>query len=279
MNRQAMPRLLGAVVGIVALLAVMTAPAIAQTRATAKLRVAHFSPDTPGVDVYLDGKKAVGNMGFRTVTDYLTVPGGDHQLALRPSGAPATSKPVLSGAATLDGGKAYTVAGLGSRATLHAGVFVDDVQPPPAGQANVRVVQAVVGTKAVDVALGGGEPPFSDVPFGEATDYRSLPPGSYQISLKDTSGASLLKPTAVEFAPGLTYTLAAIGGGDSPENILPVVDERAAATMPEGGVATGGGGTAVRAHTPNLALPFVFGGAAVLIVGGGILARRRNRVV
>src|SRR5205807_5966150 len=65
MKMKAMPRLLGAVGGVALLLAMMTVPATAQTHATARLRVAHFSPDTPGVDVYLDGKRAVSNLGFR----------------------------------------------------------------------------------------------------------------------------------------------------------------------------------------------------------------------
>jgi uncharacterized protein DUF4397 len=278
MNRTSMPRLLTAVVGIAALSAVMTVPAVAQTRASAKVRVAHFSPDTPGVDVYLDGKRAVGNMGFRTVTDYLSVPEGEHQLALRPSGASPTSPAVLTGAATLDGGKAYTVAGLGPRAELHVGVFVDEEQAPPAGKANIRVVQAVVGTTAVDVTLGGGEPAFNDTKFGDATDYRAVAPGNYDISLTDTSGTSLLRSTPLEFSPGLTYTLAAIGGGDSPVRVLPVVDLRAAAAAPAGGVATGAGGTAVRSHARSVPVPLVVGVLAVCLAGGMLLGRRRRVV-
>src|SRR5687768_16473172 len=73
--------------------------------APAQLRVAHLSPDTPGVDVYVDGAQAVGNMGYETVTDYLPVPPGEHLLELRPSGAAPTSAAVWSGSATLESGK------------------------------------------------------------------------------------------------------------------------------------------------------------------------------
>jgi hypothetical protein len=273
-------RTFGAVVAVVALLTLMTVPAGGQTSAAARVRVAHFSPDTPGVDVYLDGQRAAGNVGFRTVTNYLSVPGGEHQLALRPSGASPASPPVLTGAANLDGGKAYTVAGLGTRAQLHVGVFVDALQAPPAGKANVRFVHAVVGANAVNVAFNGNGTEFGDAKFGAATDYRPVTPGRYEVSLKDTTGATLLRATPVEFGAGLTYTLAALGGGNQPVRILPVVDQRAAAAAPAGGMATGGGGTAVRPHRSRAVVPLVLGfTAAVAVLGGGLVWRRRRRVV
>ena len=119
------------------------------------MRVAHLSPDTPGVDVYVDGAQAVGNMGFETVTDYLPVPPGSHELALRPSGADPSSAPVWSGAATLESGKFYTAAGSGPRAQLEAHLFTDDMTTPAPGNANVRFLHAAVGTEAVDVTFAG----------------------------------------------------------------------------------------------------------------------------
>ncbi len=185
---------------------------------------------------------------------------------------------MLSGGATLDGGKAYTIAGIGSRAQLHVGVFEDDVHTPPEGKANVRFLQAVVGAPSVQVTLDGQASPFGATKFGAATAYRTLVGGRYKVSLKDPAGESLLAATSVVFSPGLTYTLAAIGGGDQPVGLLPVVDQRGVATAPAGGISTGAGGTAVRAHTPRLALPLVFGVVAVFLAGG-LLLRRRQRAV
>jgi Domain of unknown function (DUF4397) len=258
-------------------------PGAAQTADTtdaghAMLRVAHFSPDTPGVDVYLDGQRAVGNMGFKTVTDYLAVPGGEHQLALRPSGASPTSKPVLTGTATLDDGKAYTVAGLGPRAQLHVGVFVDDLQPPPTGMSSVRFVHAVVGAPPVTVDGGSGGPLFKSATFGKATAYESVKPGNYDVSLEDGSGKVLLAPNSVQFGTGITYTVVAIGGGDQPVRILPVVDERSAAAAPSGGLATGGGGTAIRPRSHSSSTTFfTLVGAGLLLTAA--LMRRRARLV
>src|SRR5262245_26862585 len=72
------------------------------------IRVAHLSPDTPGVDVYVDGQRALGNVGFNTVSDYKSVPPGPHRLELRPAGAAADSTPAIDVTVSLQGGDAYT---------------------------------------------------------------------------------------------------------------------------------------------------------------------------
>jgi hypothetical protein len=249
----------------------------AQVATNAQIRVAHLSPDTPGVDVYVDGERAVSNMGFEVVTDYLSVPSGEHLLELRPTGAPADSEPVIAGSQTLDSGVAYTAAGVGSRAELQAAVFVDDLAAPPAGQAKVRFIHAAVAPPAIDVSFGDGGPTFASVAFSKATDYAAMPPGAHPVTLTDGSGTSLLSEPAVDFAAGITYTIAAVGGGDQPIRILPVVDARAADTEPQSGLATGAGGTADAARRGiGVALPLgVLAGAAAIVV---VQLRRRSRV-
>lgn len=219
---------------------------------TALLRVAHLSPDTPGVDVWVDGRRALGNVGFRTVSNYLPVPAGKHLLELRPAGASASSPAALRAEATLVAGRAYTAAGLGSRATLAAGLFEDDLRAPPAGQAKVRVIDAAVGLKAVDVQDAQGGVSFSGVPFGTAASYRVTKPGTYSLRLSAAGAQTENTATtpAVEFAPGIVYTVAAVGGARQPLRLLTIVDARAAAQAPQGGVQTGGGGTAPVPSTP-----------------------------
>jgi hypothetical protein len=185
---------------LVSAFTIVTTPSATAEVTTAKLRVAHFSPDTPGVDVYLDGKRAVGNMGFQTVTDYLTVPGGAHEYAIRPSGAPASSPAVLAGKATLAGGDAYTVAGLGMRAQLHIGVFVDNLSAPPAGKANVRLVNALIGVPAVTMTMGG-QTAIANTQFGAASSYEPVTAGRYDVGLNDGSSKPVYGPASLEFGP------------------------------------------------------------------------------
>jgi hypothetical protein len=249
--------LIGVVIALGALAPFASASA---QEAPAQIRVAHFSPDAPGVDVYLDGQQAVGNMGFETVTDYLAVPPGDHLIELRPSGAAPTSTPVWSGNATLESGQYYTAAGLGPLSQLSAELFTDDIAMPPAGSANVRFIHAAVGAGDVNVAFGGSPLEFTDAAFATPTAYSTVDPGQYDVSLEDESGTALVGSQIVEFTAGVNYTVVAIGGQGSPLRLLAVVDTRAAADAPAGAPATGGGGLATRSHSDNgllLALPVV----------------------
>ncbi|MBZ0295187.1 MAG: DUF4397 domain-containing protein, partial [Anaerolineae bacterium] len=74
---------------IAALAALAIIPVLAQDEATgeemaptAHIRVAHFSPDTPAVDVYLDGELSdVQQLEFPSVTGWIDVPAGTYSVA------------------------------------------------------------------------------------------------------------------------------------------------------------------------------------------------------
>src|SRR5437867_2888487 len=109
------------------LLAVLSVPvavgAIAVIPASAAdqvgyVRLAHLSPDTPDVDVYLStvgggSPQVFKGVGYGVMSKYLGVPPGSYAVSMRASGAPATDPPVLTTNVTVDPGKAYLVAGVG----------------------------------------------------------------------------------------------------------------------------------------------------------------------
>lgn len=63
---------------------------------TSHLRVLHAIPGGPSVDVYLDGKKTLEGVTFKTLSAYMDVPSGSHTLALRPAGSAATVAPLAT---------------------------------------------------------------------------------------------------------------------------------------------------------------------------------------
>lgn len=111
------------------------------------LRLAHLSPNTPPVDVYLysfdnpSARVVLRHVSYGTVSPYLPAPAGLYTVDMRSAGAAATAPPVLSTAVRVLGGHAYTVAGLGPLAGLRLEVLSDRLSAP-AGQAMVRVIQA-----------------------------------------------------------------------------------------------------------------------------------------
>src|SRR3984893_2355820 len=104
--------------------AATTAFASSATMGTGWIRLAHLSPNTPAVDVYLysfnDSKAMIvlHHVAYGTVSPYESVQAGDYSVAMRATGASPTSQPVLSTSVTIAVGHAYTVAGMGPESGL-----------------------------------------------------------------------------------------------------------------------------------------------------------------
>jgi Domain of unknown function (DUF4397) len=238
----ALPAVLAVVTFVVAVPVGTVAPgAIA---ADALVRVAHFSPDTAGVDVWVDGSRVLKNVGYDTVSDYVALPAGDHEFALRPAGAASTSKPALSANAALAPSTAYTIAGVGLNRDLRGQIFKDDLGAPLAGTAKVRVIDAAVGTAPIDVVLNG-RATFGGVDFPTASKYAAVAPATYGVGVRISGGRSVLDVPSVVIGEGIIYSFAVIGGAGKPVQLVPVVDARGPAQVPVGGAGTGGGGTAL----------------------------------
>ena len=63
---------------------------------TAKLRIAHFSPDAPAIDVYFDGVKRLTNVAYEKHSNYLELPSGKHKIEIRATGAASDVPAVVS---------------------------------------------------------------------------------------------------------------------------------------------------------------------------------------
>lgn len=82
----------------------LSAPAAGQ----AKVRVYHFSPDAPAVDVKLaNGTTLISNLAFPNASDYLEVPAGTYDLQVTPAGGSAVV--INLPGTTVDAGQIYSV--------------------------------------------------------------------------------------------------------------------------------------------------------------------------
>ncbi|MFQ3534442.1 MAG: copper chaperone PCu(A)C [Aggregatilineales bacterium] len=85
----------------------------------AHLRVAHLSPTSPAVDIFLNGERVVENLAFRGVTDYLALEGTTFEIVIVPAGGKIEDS-VTAGPIKLtfdEGDKGYyTAAAVGSLA-------------------------------------------------------------------------------------------------------------------------------------------------------------------
>jgi hypothetical protein len=212
------------------------------------LRLAHLSPDTPAVDVYVDSvadpaaRVMLPGVGYGTVSPYRPVPPGIYSVAMRAAGASPSTPPVLSTTVQVDAGSAKTVAGVGHFADLGLTVLADDLTPPPAGQARLRVISAAAGASSVDVSVVGGAQLAQGLAFGKAGGYVTVPGGAATLSVTPSGGTAARVPVTLD--AGSVYSLLVLdrkGGGLS---VQPVLDAAGSGVMPAGGVETGAGGAA-----------------------------------
>jgi hypothetical protein len=274
-------RRLAALAGATLLGAGMTAALATPASAEAGngyVRLAHLSPDTPEVDVYVDDASGklksmeFDGVGYGVVSQYLPMPIGTYAVSMRKAGAPKTEKPVLTTQVSVSDGKAYTVAGVGRFADISLKIFDDDITAPADGQAKVRVVQASVKAPVLDVATSD-KTIASGVQFATTTAYQEVKSGTLQLTLQPAGGQATT--SSVQLAGGSTYTLLVLDGKNGLTTDLK--EDSAQGQVPAGAVATGAGGTSRH----GLPYPIIFSAGAVLLAGvaaaGAVAVRRRGR--
>lgn len=268
-------------------LLLLTIPAVASasaattsTEATAAagsgwIRLAHFSPNTPAVDVYLysfgdaSAQIVLHHVAYGDASPYEQVPTGDYTVAMRAAGASATSSPVLSASVDVVAGHAYTVAGLGPESGLRLQVL-DDQLTTPAGQALVRVIQASLKQNVVSVSWGGTAL-NGKLAFGSTTSYQTVPPGTATLIV---TGSGESAKVSIPLAAGTVHTLVVLDGAKGLQ-VDDLVDAAGSATDPVGGAATGFGGMAPRAPSSPLPWLAVIGAGLLLAAVGGRRLRRQ----
>jgi len=261
------------------LLAIPAASAATASAATATgwIRLAHLSPNTPAVDVYLysfgdsSAQIVLHHVAYGTVSPYEQVPAGDYTVAMRAAGAAASSAPVLSASVDVVAGHAYTVAGLGPESGLRLQVL-DDQLTTPSGQALVRVIQASLKQSVVSVNWGG-HMLQSSLKFGAVSSYQTVSPGTATLTVSGGGGQAT---ASVPLTAGTVHTLVVLDGPNGLQ-IDDLLDAAGSGTNPAGGPATGFGGMAPRG--PSSPLPWLTAiGAGLLLAAAGGLRLRSRRV-
>lgn len=243
---------------------------------TGWVRLAHLSPNTPEVDVYLysfgdpTAQQVLHHVGYGVMSSYEPIAVGDYTVAMRAAGAAANSKPVLSASLDVAPGGAYTVAGLGPESGLRLEVIKDKLAPP-AGKALVRVIQASLKQHTVSLDWDG-KSAVSDLAFGSVSGYQTVSPATASLQ---AAGASDSTKSTVTLTAGSVHTLVVLDGakGLVLDNFL---DSAGSGSTPSGAPATGFGGTAPQVPSP---LPWlsVIGAGLLLAAAGGFFLRRWSR--
>ncbi|GAA1908234.1 DUF4397 domain-containing protein [Lapillicoccus jejuensis] len=288
-------RLLAAASLAVALLALATVPAVAGGRAGAPtapavqapgaawIRAGHFVPGfgagridlTPGSGAST-GIVMSPDATYGDVTGYQKVAPGPYTVTLRLAGQGTDTAPLLERTFTLTAGSASTVAAIGTLSAPRLSVLTDDLTPPPAGDARVRVLAAASRTPTLTVQAQNGPTLASGAVLGQVTSYTTVPRGAWPLAL---SGASASASQTVSLAAGTVYTAVVLDTGSTSVAVKLVTDAVGSSALPVGGARTGEGGlvdpapAAPAVNRAGVALALAGAGAALALAASA--ARRR----
>ncbi|GAB3988146.1 DUF4397 domain-containing protein [Nocardioides marmoraquaticus] len=251
---------------------------------TGWLRVGHLSPDTPKAEVRLTpfagGRPTtLTEASFGDLSDYERIPVGTYTVALVPADD-ADAPPMLSRSVEVTEGSARTVIATGEGDDVRATVLDDDLTPPAAGQAKVRLVSAASGVDAVDATVVDGPRLAAGLGTGTATGYAEVAAQDWDVTLSAAGDrADEGAASTVGVRAGGVYTLVALDAPGGGLELRAVMDSAGSTggsgAMPTGGVDAGAGGLADQGAGP--AVPAALGaGALLLVAAAGLVAVRRR---
>jgi hypothetical protein len=171
---------------VAAVAAVLTGcQGMSRVQAVSQVRVIDASPDAPAIDIHQDAATGLYNVGFGTVSSYISVPPGSYTHTAYTAGTRQRLATVKG--SFLDGGQ-YTVLTGNTAAALQMTILRDRSTAAPPGQVALRVINQTTRAGAFDLYLRpAGSPLTALVPlvshasFGSNTGYIGAPAGTYSI--------------------------------------------------------------------------------------------------
>jgi uncharacterized surface protein with fasciclin (FAS1) repeats len=210
-------------------------PAVSAQSEYSRVRVTHLSPDTPAVEVFLNGASSgIQVLNFRDTSGWVELPAGTYSVAVAPYGAGIDAAAIGPVSLSLQPGGWTTIAATGSltAGTLGADVISEDYTPLNADQARVTVFHGIEDAPAVDVILPDGTKVVSNLSFGNARTV-TVPQGTYNLAVVPAGATSptVINLAGTELAGGTFYFVAAANRLAAPGVALEVVPQSVVAPL------------------------------------------------
>lgn len=204
-------------------------------QAEVRVQIVHAAPfadslEGTSVTVTANGGVVLEDFLFKDFTEYLTLPAGDYDLAVIPTGA---EDPAITASVTLESGTDYTVLAVGDGVNQDLALWplVDNVEAPASGNLNIRVVHAAPfadSSEATEVSIrtagGGVVNDLVGVPYFAQSGFFEIPAGNYDLKVASNDGqTNFIDPLPADLPAGVNLTVIAIGdGANQPLGILAV---------------------------------------------------------
>ena len=187
---------------------------IAGSMPISQVRIIDASPDAPGVDIYQGGTALAYNLGFGTVTSYVSIGPGNSTISADTAGS---KQQLTTARETFAASTEYTVLVGNIAAELSETILTDQSGPAPSGAISVRFVdQATRFTTGVDVyfvpsgsTVATVSPILTNVVFGSNSGYMNVPIGTYTLILLPTGTVPVATTVPIYTGAKVTYVAGA----------------------------------------------------------------------
>ena len=200
---------------------------------TQQLRVVMASPDTPPVDIRIDGSQIATSLGLENLSSYTALKSGQHQVQ---GVAVSNSASIFQQTVSLAASANMTLIVAGPRSSIQPIVLTDGTAATTTtttGAGNVRVVNAASSMGAADIyivnagaGLSGAKPVVSSLAFGKDTGYQSEAIGNFQVFMTAPGTNSVFLSTgALALTQSQFQTVVAVDDANGGFNYIALVDQ------------------------------------------------------
>jgi hypothetical protein len=199
-----------------------------------RVRVLHFSPDAPRINVLVDGVIVRSALDYKSGTGFLGVTSGrtyDFAIDALPPTGPI--RVIDQPGVLLEGSTEYTLVAVGEvgDSSVEAIAIENPIADVGGGQFRIRLLHATPAAPMVDVFLT--EPaadlatavPVATLDYKEFTDRIQFPTGTYQIRITPTGtpGTVIFDSGSLQFPPGRDLLVGVVrntGIGGAPVSLV-----------------------------------------------------------
>jgi hypothetical protein len=177
------------------LVAALAAPAAATNHS--KIRAFHNSPDTPAVDIYVNGDKVLSDVTYGTLSGYIQVPRGRHLVEVKVAPSDASDAAALAREVNV-GARPRTIAAIGSLTGDGEALRLKgfrDWRMVKDNVSRVRVAHTSPDAPAVNVQArvdGRYRNVITNLEFAQASRYLRLPAGTYDLRVVAAADPSVI---------------------------------------------------------------------------------------
>jgi uncharacterized surface protein with fasciclin (FAS1) repeats len=205
------------------------------------LRLAHFSPETPTVDVYLNDMLAITGLTYLNASAWIPLTPESYSVAVVPTGGSVSEALIPAFEVSASAGTWHTVALVGSVAngTLHGALIGEDYSELLPGTGGFTFINAVEGEAPVNL-IRDDVVYYAQIAFPEpnstsASSSLRVDSGVYDVAITATDDPNniLFEQTQLELTENV-YTLVALVGTPGNESLVTISTDEANVAIARG---------------------------------------------